>query len=526
MKERSASMCGLVVLLATGIQAVAASVVITTATGGGADAAAMFHANNDRNFGSATAFYYEGVGHVVGYYRFDLSSVAGTITAATFKLTTTAGDNVGDRPAPMYMLADGNDGWTEGTGGDFWGGTTATGSDLCQTNRPSDIDRTSLGTWTISANAAGQTLSFSSAALVAALNTPGADKMVTLVMETPDNWWGNTLRAATKENGTYAAPTLDLEVGGAVSAPTVVADPTSASVQDTTATLGGQVTSTGGAAVTERGIYWSTASGFTPPGQGTKVAETGTFGVGSYTRAVTGLPAGNTVYFRSFAVNEAGTTYSANQGTILTKLAGVTTVEITTATGSGADAAAMYHAFNDSNFGSATVFYQEGDGHVNGYYRFDLSGIKGTITAASFRLTSTTTESIDHRNMTVYMLADGHDGWGEGTGGEFWAGTTDTSGTTLTRNNLPSNVGRASLGTWVIVSPAAGDTLSFSSAALLEALNEPGADRLVTIVTENPDNWWGSTLRAATKENATYAAPTLLLEVTPLPAAATVLIVR
>ncbi|HSR88103.1 MAG TPA: choice-of-anchor D domain-containing protein, partial [Pontiella sp.] len=69
--------------------------------------------------------------------------------------------------------------------------------------------------------------------------------------------------------GTALAPSL--------TPPTVLSPPTTANIEDTTATLGGEVTDTGGASITERGVYWSTANGFTPPGQGTKVSTTGTW---------------------------------------------------------------------------------------------------------------------------------------------------------------------------------------------------------------------------------------------------------
>ncbi len=48
-----------------------------------------------------------------------------------------------------------------------------------------------------------------------------------------------------------------------------------------------------------------------PPGQGTKVSETGNWGTGAFTVNVTGLPAGITFYFKAFATNTAGTGYSS-----------------------------------------------------------------------------------------------------------------------------------------------------------------------------------------------------------------------
>jgi hypothetical protein len=94
-------------------------------------------------------------------------------------------------------------------------------------------------------------------------------------------------------------------------APTVVSPPTAAAIEDTTATLGGEVTATNNATVTERGIYWSTSDGFTPPAEGAKVSSTGSWGTGAFSNSVTGLPASSLVYFRAFAENSAGTNYTA-----------------------------------------------------------------------------------------------------------------------------------------------------------------------------------------------------------------------
>lgn len=97
----------------------------------------------------------------------------------------------------------------------------------------------------------------------------------------------------------------------AVASPPTVGNPGTAAIEDTTATLGGEVTATNNATITERGIYWSTVDGFTPPGQGTKVSSTGTWGTGTFTESVTNLPASDLVYFQAFAVNSAGAGYSS-----------------------------------------------------------------------------------------------------------------------------------------------------------------------------------------------------------------------
>lgn len=90
-----------------------------------------------------------------------------------------------------------------------------------------------------------------------------------------------------------------------------VSTPTSTAIGTTTATLGGTIDSTNNAPVTARGIYWSTSSGFTPPGQGTVVSESGTFGNGAFSVSASGLPSGSTIYFKAYAENSAGAGYSA-----------------------------------------------------------------------------------------------------------------------------------------------------------------------------------------------------------------------
>lgn len=94
---------------------------------------------------------------------------------------------------------------------------------------------------------------------------------------------------------------LDLQEGA--SAPTVVTNATT-SVEETTATLSGNVTSTGGENVT-RGFEWDTD--LTLP-LSTNWSE-GTYGIGAYTHPLTGLNKGDKYAVRATANNTAGTDY-------------------------------------------------------------------------------------------------------------------------------------------------------------------------------------------------------------------------
>jgi hypothetical protein len=75
------------------------------------------------------------------------------------------------------------------------------------------------------------------------------------------------------------------------------------------ATLGGEVTSDGGANLTGRGIVWDTVS---PPEAAGTVVPMGT-GIGSFSQTVSGLPAGKTIYWKAYATNAIDTGYSGPQ---------------------------------------------------------------------------------------------------------------------------------------------------------------------------------------------------------------------
>ncbi|MCK4747356.1 MAG: fibrobacter succinogenes major paralogous domain-containing protein, partial [Bacteroidales bacterium] len=79
------------------------------------------------------------------------------------------------------------------------------------------------------------------------------------------------------------------------------------SVLPNSADLGGDVTSDGGATVTERGIYYGTSSD--PEFSGTKVVIGS--GVGSFSTTVTGLTIDTRYYFVAYATNSAGTAFGA-----------------------------------------------------------------------------------------------------------------------------------------------------------------------------------------------------------------------
>jgi len=73
----------------------------------------------------------------------------------------------------------------------------------------------------------------------------------------------------------------------------------------TTATCGGNVTSSGGASVTARGVCWSTSA--SPTTANSKTTDGS--GTGSFTSSLTGLSANTTYHIRAYATSSAGTAY-------------------------------------------------------------------------------------------------------------------------------------------------------------------------------------------------------------------------
>jgi hypothetical protein len=78
------------------------------------------------------------------------------------------------------------------------------------------------------------------------------------------------------------------------------------SITYTTASSGGSITNDGGAAVTARGVCWSTSSN---PTVALSTKTTDGSGTGSFTSSITSLVAGSTYYVRAYATNSVGTAY-------------------------------------------------------------------------------------------------------------------------------------------------------------------------------------------------------------------------
>jgi len=84
-------------------------------------------------------------------------------------------------------------------------------------------------------------------------------------------------------------------------------------ITSASATGGGNISSAGGATVTERGVCWALTASPTISGAHTHDGS----GMGSYTSSLTGLTPGTTYHIRAYATNSSGTGYG-NDVTIKT----------------------------------------------------------------------------------------------------------------------------------------------------------------------------------------------------------------
>lgn len=116
---------------------------------------------------------------------------------------------------------------------------------------------------------------------------------------------------------TYTSP---VTVFATFAGPPVISAPSSASLTQTTVTLGGTITSDGGVSVTERGVVLAeTAVNSTPAiggsgvTKGTSAGTTGTFSV-----AFTGLTPNTSYSFRAYGTNMYGITYTTPASTFTT----------------------------------------------------------------------------------------------------------------------------------------------------------------------------------------------------------------
>jgi hypothetical protein len=138
-----------------------------------------------------------------------------------------------------------------------------------------------------------------------------------VVRLTDANGYNATISISTANNVTLFTATGTSTLKGLDFAPVpavvpTVTSPTKTGIGISTATLGGTLTITGGEAITQRGIVYSTSSSNLTIGQPgvTPVPATGT-SLGAFTVNVSGLQGTTTYFYAAYATSSAGTGYSS-----------------------------------------------------------------------------------------------------------------------------------------------------------------------------------------------------------------------
>jgi gliding motility-associated-like protein len=131
-----------------------------------------------------------------------------------------------------------------------------------------------------------------------------------------------------------------------------------ADITNTTATVGGDISFAGGAAVTERGVVYSTVS-TTPTVADTKI-QMGV-GSGNFTQTMSGLVLGTVYYVRGYAINSAGTAYG-NTFSFIPAGASVSSSATTAVSGNGATMGGSVTNIGGSAVTERGVVYVAGTG--------------------------------------------------------------------------------------------------------------------------------------------------------------------
>ncbi|MEA4983213.1 MAG: leucine-rich repeat protein [Paludibacter sp.] len=121
-------------------------------------------------------------------------------------------------------------------------------------------------------------------------------------------------------------------------------------ISTTTATSGGNITSSGSTSITSRGVCWSTTLN---PNVDDSKTNNGT-GIGLFTSSITNLAASTTYYVRAYATNSVGTAYGENV-TFSTSSETLPTVTTTTASAITSSTASVGGSITSSGSGTITA---------------------------------------------------------------------------------------------------------------------------------------------------------------------------
>lgn len=219
-------------------------------------------------------------------------------------------------------------------------------------------------------------------------------------------------------------------------------------ITQTTATCGGNVTADGGAAVTERGVCWSTSQNPTISGQH---ANSGT-GIGTYSINMTELTPNTTYYVRAYATNSVGTNYGEQKTFTTNSLSKptVTTNNVTSITQTSASCGGNVTADGGATVTARGVCWSTSSNPtINNSHTTNGTGT-GSFTSSITGLTL---------NTTYYVRAYATNSVGTSYGEQKTFITNDVNMPTVTTSNV-SNITQTSATGGGNVTNAGGGTIT------------------------------------------------------------------
>ncbi len=233
------------------------------------------------------------------------------------------------------------------------------------------------------------------------------------------------------------------EVYFTTTTPTIpVLDPTTAAslVTTTTATSGGNLTSTGNAAITERGICYSTTN--PPTTANTRIVDGGT-GLGSFTSNLTGLTSNTVYYVRSYAINSVGAGYGAvmsftTQAIVSTTIASAITTTTASSGGTitvGGGAAISERGVCWGTSSNPTIAGSKtSDGTATGVFTSAITGLSYTTLYHVRAYATNANGTVYGSDLTFTTLTPGPPALAATTAASAITGSTATSGGNVTSN--------------------------------------------------------------------------------------------
>ena len=291
-----------------------------------------------------------------------------------------------------------------------------------------------------------------------------------------------------------------------ITLPTVSTTTTTASnINSTSATIGSNVSFDGNAAITARGVCWSTSQNPTISDSHTTDGS----GMGSFTSSLTGLTAGTTYYVRAYATNAVGTAYG-NEITFTTTALSISYTFSVSANDSVlfSPGNLQWSATNGGN--SATTHTVAGGGTAEGTWRF-APNQWDTIGANNKNISSTYSKWIDlfgwgtsgYNNKYPYMTSTTNSAYGNGNNNI--SGTNYDWGVYNAIYN-PKTQTTDAPGTWRTLTKDEWDYLIFtrttSSGIRYAKATVNGVKGLILV----PDSWSTSTynLNSTNTQDAAY----------------------